>query len=44
MSYATMDHAGWVQENNAAANEVYRPRRTLERRRRPLARWSHGDL
>lgn len=27
MSYATMDHAEWVQENNAAANQIYRDRK-----------------
>jgi len=27
MSYNTMDHAGWVESNNAAANELYTKRR-----------------
>jgi hypothetical protein len=28
VSYAEMDHAGWVEENNAAANAIYANRKT----------------
>lgn len=28
MSYGRMDHAGWVESNNAAANEVYAKRKS----------------
>ena len=27
MSYATMDHAGWVEDNNRAANQIYANRK-----------------
>jgi hypothetical protein len=27
MSYARMDHAAWVESNNAAANSLYAKRR-----------------